>query len=74
MIALAIGILLVIDMPKYYTSETTMAPETENDLPKSEMSQTLLAQRTAIVETERITAGHTVEVEVFICHYFLLSC
>lgn len=34
-IALAIGILLVIDMPKFYTSETTMAPETENDLPKS---------------------------------------
>lgn len=34
-ISLAIGILLVIDMPKFYTSETTMAPEIENDLPKN---------------------------------------
>jgi hypothetical protein len=37
------------------------------------VSQALVAQRAVAVETERIAAGHTVEVEVFVFHFLLLS-
>ena len=39
-----------------------------------EVSQALVAQRTAAIETERIAAGDTIEIEVFVFHNYLLSC
>jgi hypothetical protein len=33
----------------------------------------LVAQRTIVVETERIAAGDTIEVEKIVFHHFLLS-
>ena len=65
MLALAVGTGIGID---------TLAPsQLTGHMLAREVSQALAAQRTAVVETECIAAGDTIEVKKIVFHHFLLS-